>query len=68
MGPGRPAVIVDEVWQRLFNKHFDEGYSADDIWKQNSDFHQQADRVSSGQRFPNETGLTLLATCYARTE
>jgi len=38
MGPGRPAVVVDEVRQRLFNKHFDEGYSADDIWKQNPDF------------------------------
>ena len=37
MGPGRPAVVVDEVRQRLFNKHFDEGYSADDLWKQNRD-------------------------------
>ncbi len=37
MGPGRPAVVVDEVRQRLFNKHFDEGYPADDIWKQNRD-------------------------------
>ena len=34
MGPGRLAVVVDEVRQRLFNKHFDEGYSADDLWKQ----------------------------------
>ena len=37
-GPGRPTVVVDEVRRRLFNKHFDEGYSADDIWKQNRDF------------------------------
>jgi hypothetical protein len=37
MGPGRPAVVVDKVRQRLFNKHFDDWYSADDIWKQNRD-------------------------------
>jgi transposase len=46
IGAGRHAVVVDEVRQRLFNKYFDEGYSADDIWKQNPDFisRRTADR------------------------
>jgi hypothetical protein len=67
MGPGRPAVVVDEVRQRLFNKHFDEGYSADDIWKQNRDCISKRTAQCLVKDFQT-TLLASLATCYARTQ
>ena len=39
---GRPRVISDEVRRRLFLKHFDEGYSAQDIFRQNKDVISKA--------------------------
>ena len=34
---GRPRTLTDETRRRLFLKHFDEGYSATDIWRRNRD-------------------------------
>jgi transposase len=39
---GRPRVVSDEVRKRLFFKYFDEGYSADDIFRHNSDVISRA--------------------------
>ena len=35
---GRPSIVNDEVRRRLFKKHFDEGYSAEQIFRNNKDF------------------------------
>ena len=34
---GRPSIVSDEVRRKLFKKHFDEGYSAEDIFRNNKD-------------------------------